>query len=97
MAPKRPENAREWLARWEKRRQKAFDNYQSTGIQRYDDYEDECSVVCEALRAYIERQSERTEDTCRRMTNRDWAIDKLVKGTYTRAEVVKMLHDAVYW
>lgn len=94
---KQPENAKEWLSRYEKKYQKAYDNYQATGDPKYDRQVWEYSCICDAFRALIEHKDERNVNISQRITNRDWVIDKLVQPTYTRKEVVKLLHEAVYW
>ena len=97
MAPHRPETLQEWLARWGKRRLRAFENYQSTGHPRYDAQLEECELVVDALMAKIAQSEERDFDVKKRMTNCDAVIDKLIRDTYSKDEVIRLLKDAVWW
>ena len=96
--PKRPETTQEWLNRYEKKRIKAFDNYQSTGEPRYDRQEEEYRVICDALRALLQKENDRDDTIRQRMMNKDSTIDRMTyKEEYTRDEVIKMLNNAVWW
>jgi len=94
---KRPETLEEWLARYEAKQHKAFVNYQDSGEPKYDRQIEEYELICDGIRALIERKEERNADIKKRIVNRDYVIDQLLKPAYSRAEVVKMLHEAVYW
>lgn len=94
---KRPETTQDWLDRYESRRIRAFDNYQSTGEQRYDRQEEEYSVICDALRAKLETEKEREVDVKKRMNNMKHVTDNLMKDEYTKDEVIEMLQKAVWW
>lgn len=94
---KAPETAYEWLERYDKRYKRAYYNYQETGDPKYDRQIREYECICDAFRALIEKKEERGIDIKKRNTNRDWVIRQLIKPTYTREEVIRMLHDAVYW
>lgn len=97
MGRKSPENAKEWLERYETRYARAFDNYQSTGDAKYDRQVYEYDCICTAFRALIEKKEERNYEIEHRIQNKNWAIDKLCNASYTRAEVIKLLNEAVYW
>lgn len=92
-----PETTREWLERYEKKYQKAFDNYQATGEARYDRQQIEYDIICDAFRAKLQQKSERDDSVKKRLTNMHAVVDRLVNEKYTKAEVIKMLRDAVYW
>lgn len=94
---KRPQNAKEWLERYKVKLDKAFRNYQDSGDAKYDRQAEEYEVICDALEAKIAMNKEREIDIKKRMNNRDWAIDKLIKPEYTKEEVKELLNDAVYW
>lgn len=92
-----PETTQEWLERYEKKYQKAWMNYQSTGMARYDSQSYEYQVICDALRAKLEREKERGDGVKKRMKNMNYVTERLYKDTYTKAEVVEMLGKAVWW
>ena len=94
---KQPETAYEWLERYEKRYQKAVDNYQNTGEARYDRQVWEYDCICAAFRALIEKKEEQGVDMKKRLANCNWTIEQLINPSYTREEVIKMLRTAVYW
>lgn len=97
MGRKQPENAAEWLERYESRYEKAYRNYQETGDPKYDRQIWEYGCVCEGFKALVEKKSDRSEEIKKRCRNRDWVLDRMTKPTYTREEVKKMLYEAVYW
>lgn len=97
MGRKVPENAAEWLERYEQRYRKAFDNYQSTGDPKYDRQVWEYDNVCEAFRALLEARDQRDEAIRKRLMSKKWVVDRLVNPSYSKTEVIKMLDDAVYW
>lgn len=92
-----PETTQDWLDRYEKKRLRAFDNYQSSGEARYDRQELEYSIICDALRAKLDAEHERGEEIKRRMNNKTAVVDRLGKDEYTRAEVIELLNNAVWW
>jgi len=92
-----PETTREWLEHYEKKYQRAFDNYQATGEARYDRQQYEYDVICDAFRALLRQKSERDDSIRQRLVNMNAVVDRLVNDKYTRAEVIKLLRDAVYW
>lgn len=92
-----PETNEEWLKHYDKLRLKAWDNYQQTGEPKYDNAHCKYDKICDAFRALIEKADEYDGTIKKRLTNRDYVLDKLVKTEYTRDEVKKLLSDAVYW
>lgn len=94
---KTPETPQEWLERYEKKRDKAYQNYQETGIQKYDREFHKYDQICEAFHALIQHKEERKSDIKKRITNKNAVIDNLLLQKYSRAEVIKMLNEAVYW
>ncbi len=92
-----PNNAKEWLERYEKKYQRAYDNYQATGDAKYDRQIWEYDCICDAFRALIDKREKRAEDLVRRRSNCKWTIDRLCKASYSREEVIKLLNDAVWW
>ena len=92
-----PDNAYEWLERYEKKYKKADDNYQATGDPKYDRQVWEYRSICDAFRALVEKREKRAADFESRRSNCKWAIDRLCKASYSREEVIKMLNDAVWW
>ena len=88
---------KEWLEHFEKLKLKAFDNYQSTGEERYDNAQEKYDVICDGLRALLEKKEEYDGTIKKRLTNCQYVIERLGDGPYSRNEVIKLLRDAVYW
>ena len=97
MARKRPETIAEWLDHFEAKRQKAFDTYQETGDVRYDNQENKYAAICDGLMALLREMDDRDTRLQRRIQNKSAAVDKLIKDTYTKDEVVQIMNAAVYW
>ena len=97
MPRKRPDNAQEWLELYERKRQRAYDNYQQTGETRFDYQVEEYEVLCDALRALINKRVEMTDIWAKRRSNCEHVIDSINKSEYSRDEVVSFLRDAIYW
>lgn len=94
---KQPETTQEWLAYYERLEAKAYDNYQQTGMPRYDNSQYKYSVICGALRAKLREESDRDDEIRKRMRNKDAVVDRLYKNEYTKAEVIELLNNAVWW
>ena len=92
-----PNNAKEWLERYEKKYQRAYDNYQATGDAKYDRQIWEYECICDAFRALIEKREQHDADMKKRRKNCNWVTGSLLKHTYDRDEVIKLLNDAVFW
>ena len=92
-----PETTQEWLDRYEKKYQRAWDNYQNSGMARYDSQSYEYQVICDALRAKLKLEGERDDEIRKRMRNCNHVTENLYKETYTKAEVVDLLGKAVWW
>ena len=97
MAKRRPETIAEWLDHFEAKRQKAFDTYQETGEARYDSQSNKYAIICDGLMALLREKDDRDTKLQRRIQNKSAAVDKLIKDTYTKDEVVKIMNAAVYW
>lgn len=94
---RQPETTQEWLEYYERLEARAYDNYQQTGMPRYDNSQYKYSVICGALRAKLKAEAERDDEIQKRMRNKNAVIDRLYKNEYTKAEVIKLLDDAVWW
>lgn len=92
-----PDTTQEWIARYERNALKAEDNYQQTGIQRYDSQAYEYRSIVDAFQAMLKQEQNYHDDIRKRTTNCDYIIDRLVKDSYSRDEVKKLLRDAIYW
>ena len=87
----------DWRDYYEKLRQKASDDYQSTGDGRYDNREHQYSVIVDAFNGCIAYRDEVDEDRMRRRRNLQAYADKLQgKENFTLGEVKKILDD-VSW
>ena len=94
---RQPETTQEWLQYYERLEARAYDNYQQTGMPRYDNSQYKYSVICGALRAKLKAEAESDDEIQKRMHNKNAVIDRLYKNEYTKAEVIKLLDDAVWW
>jgi len=92
-----PETTRGWIERYEKRYQRAWDNYQNSGEKRYDSQAYEYQCIVDAFRAKQDREDERDEQLHRRMRNMNAMTERLYKEEYTRDEVIDLLGKAVWW
>lgn len=92
-----PETTQEWIERYEKRYQRAYDNYQQSGDARYDSQQYEYRCIADAFEAKLKQEKERGDEIQKRMRNKNFAVDRLYKNEYTREEVIKLLDDAVWW
>ena len=97
MPKKRPENAEEWLALYEQKYQRAYDNFQQTGMTRFDYQTEEYEIICDALRALAHKRADMADIWAKRRTNCEYIIDSMRKSEYSRDEVVSMLRNAIYW
>lgn len=89
----------DWLDHYEKLRQKAFDNYQTSGEPRYDNALAKYEKICDGFRALIEQKDERDKSINKRIANCNYVIDRLKahEPNFSFNEVVKLLRDAIYW
>ena len=94
---KQPETPREWLMHFDNLRAKADNDYQQTGSQRYYNAQVKYENICDAFRALIDIKGEREVDIKKRMSNRDYTIERLVNPTYSKDEVIELLKKAVWW
>jgi hypothetical protein len=92
-----PETTQEWIDRYQKRYDRAYDNYQQSGEQRYDSQAYEYQCIVSAFEALQKREDERDRELERRRVNMNAAVDRLYKNEYTRDEVIKLMNDAVWW
>lgn len=92
-----PETTKEWFERYEAKMNKAYYNYQETGDSRYDRQEHEYRAIADAFEAKLREESERDDTLRKRRVNCDYVVERLHKSEYTRAEVVEMLNNAVWW
>ena len=94
---RRPKTAAEWLERYEKKAQKAYNDYQATGIARYYRQYEEYDIISAAFRALADRSDKRAAEFERRLSSCNRVKDRLLCEKYTREEVIDLLQDAIYW
>ena len=94
---KQPETPREWLEHFDGLAKKNAQTYQETGVQRYDDAAFKYDSICDAFRALIRENDERDEIIRKRLLNCSAAKKRLINDGYTRAEVEKIMDEAVWW
>lgn len=83
---------------YDSRAKKKYDDYQQTGERRFEREYIKLDMIADAFRAKAREEGEHEVDIKKRMANRDFAIGNLIPGKmYTKAEVEKLLHDAVWW
>lgn len=90
----------DWRDYYEKLRQKAFDDYQSTGESRFDNRERQYSVIVDAFNAYIDFNNEEDTEKMRRRRNILAYADKLQdmgKTHFTIGEVKKILSEISWY
>lgn len=84
----------EWRDYYEKLQQRAYMQYQETGTGRYDSQQYQYSKIVDAFNAYISYRDDEDKERIRRKHNIDAYVDRyVIKETYSKAEVLKMLHD----
>ena len=95
MAKKRDEwSMEEWRDYYENLRQKAYNNYQDTGMARFDSQERRYSVIVEAFDGYLENKSEVDTERARRLRNIEAYADRLKgKDIFTQNDVKRILYD----
>lgn len=85
---------REWRDYYEKLQQKAYMNYQETGIGRYDREFIKYERIVDAFNGYLDNKNEQDTERTRRIQNISAYVDKYVHHeTYSKAEVLKMIQD----
>lgn len=94
---KRPETLEEWQERYQKKADTAFDNYQWTGDGKYERQYSEYEMIASCIQTTINARDLMKQERAKRARNCEWQCDKLIKAEYSRSEVIKMLHDAIYW
>ena len=94
---RRPETLHEWQERYQKKAEKAYDNYQESGDGKYERQYEEFDMIAECIQAKIDSKDLLLQEREKRARNCEWQCDKLVKLEYSRDEVLKLLHDAIYW
>lgn len=84
----------EWRDYYDKLAKRAEDNYQQSGMSRYDREHHRYVVIVDAMNKAIEHDDERDNDRYRRMHNIDAYFDRYgAKDSFSRAEVVKIVQD----
>lgn len=87
-------NLSEWRDYYSKLMHRAEDNYQSTGLSRYDREHHKYDVIVEAMNKAIEHDNEADNDRIRRMHNIDAYFDRYgSRDSFTRAEVLRIVQD----
>ena len=94
---KTPETSAEWYVHFEKLRLKNELIYQQTGEPRYDSAAYKYSRICDAFRALMDSEKDREVNMKKRINNKNAAVEKLLKDSYSKEEVIKMLEEAVWW
>lgn len=84
----------EWRDYYDGLRKKAENNYQESGMARYDREHHKYEVIVEAFDKAIEHDDERDNDRVRRMHNIDAYMDRYgAKDTFTKAELTRIVND----
>ena len=84
----------EWRDYYEELRSRAYQMYQESGERRYDQQEYKYSKIVDAFNGYISYKDDEDKERVRRKHNIDAYADRHVyKDTYSKNEVLKMLHD----
>ena len=85
---------REWRDYYNKLQDKAYQNYQETGIARYDREFIRYERIVDAFNGYLENKNDQDTERTRRIQNISAYVDKYVHhNSYTRDEVLKMIRD----
>lgn len=78
--------------------EKNYMYYQQSGEPRYDNAAYKYGKISEAFYALVEKENERGDEIKKRMVNMQGVVDRLIPSkTYTKAEVEKLLREAVWW
>ena len=95
MAKKKDEwSMEEWRDYYEGLRQKAYYDYQESGMARYDRREHQYGIIVAAFDGYIDNKKDHDTGWQRRRNNILAYYDKLQgKDTFTLAEVKRILDD----
>ena len=84
----------EWRDYYEGLQNRAYQCYQETGERRYDQQEYKYSKIVDAFNGYLELKNDVDTERVRRKRNIEAYADQHVyKDTYSKNEVLKMLHD----
>ena len=92
-----PETTQEWIERYQKRYDRAFQNYQESGDPKYDRQSFEYGKIVDAFLALEKKEDEYHNTISKRTKNFQYVVDRLYKDEYTKAEVIDLLRNAIYW
>lgn len=82
----------EWRDYYEKLRQRAYMNYQESGMARYDRQELQYGKIVDAFNGYLKNKEERDSEKMRRIRNINAYVEQhLYKDTYNRNEVLALI------
>lgn len=87
----------EWLEYYEKLEKKNYYAYQETGMSRYDNAWHRYSKIVDAFQAKLESEKQSGLDQKKRIANKNAVVDRLIRETYAKGEVISLLNDAVWW
>lgn len=83
---------REWRDYYEKLQQKAYMNYQETGIGRYDREFIKYERIVDAFNGYLDNKDSNDSERTRRIKNISAFVDQHIhKETYSKTEVLSMI------
>lgn len=82
----------EWRDYYEKLRQRAYMNYQESGMARYDRQELQYGKIVDAFDGYLANKEETDSEKMRRIRNINAYVEQhLYKETYNRNEVLALI------
>ena len=97
MAKRLPESDREWLEYYEAKYQKAFDNYQSTGMSKYETEAYRYERIVDAFTAKLAKREDKEDLIKQRMVECAHVCENLIYTDYSREQVKELLYKAVRW
>ena len=87
----------EWRDYYDKLAKRAEQNYQSSGMARYDREHHKYTVIVDAMNKAIEHDDERDNDRMRRVYNIEAYFDRYgARDSFTRSDVEKIVRDIKY-
>ena len=92
-----PESNEQWLDHYQRLYERAEENYQSTGESKYDNARYKYQCIVTAFEALLKKEGGKAADLAKRQQNCRAVVENLYKDSYRKAEVEKLLNDAVWW
>lgn len=90
-------STRDWYDKYNKLCLKNYEAYQQSGEPRYDNAAWKYQKIAEAFQAQLEKERNRDITIKIRLKNKEAVIDRLIKESYTKKEVIALLDKAVWW